>query len=209
MQHTKEINYNTNKLRKAKPGKLNCWSSPYDIWRLLKMKMYVFYRLTLPLYILRKRSTEEKAWTFRWNHILKDTDDFEGMCLATFMSEYKVTNESVKWKTCTFIKLQDGLLGSIRKRKKHTVVRYLKVKKSKDSERHYENQLRMYMPHRGKEMRPPSYLTFESFITTGETVSVQEIVSKNLGMYEKDSEIVDEAWESVKKIVWTLPQVLV
>ncbi len=93
-----------------------------------------------------------------------------------------------------------------RTRGKPAVIRYPRVSINRDKERYYMNMLRLYLPHTTKELKPPSYSTYESYYLhgnvtiSGETESVQEIVRRNMKEFEPDDERVDEAWDALQQI---------
>ena len=51
-------------------------------------------------------------------------------------------------------------------REKSAILRYLKLK-VKESERYFAKLLRVYLPHREREMWPGIFLIFESFAKDG------------------------------------------
>ena len=81
------------------------------------------------------------------------------MCLADFVADYRVVkrqyeddqdnSDREEQEPSNVITLLDNK-GAITQRKKQAVIRYLKVK---DSERHFSTLLRLYMPHRGKQLK--------------------------------------------------------
>ena len=139
---------------------------------------------------------------------------YEDMCLADFVVNYKVVKtKDVNEEDCdkessldedvsTVVKLMDNK-GYLKKRRKAAVFRYLRVSRSKDSERHFATLLRLYMPHRNKTMKSEDE-TYEEVMMAGKievkgvVKNVREIVVTNMDKYEQNAEVVDEAWSTVQ-----------
>lgn len=178
-------------------------------------------RMTLPLSVLRdiakqkgKDTTDVFQKSILDRYWSRPSDaDFTNMCLADFVAQYKlVTGNNDKEDdnsdaehesdSSTKILLQNNM-GTVAKRRKPAVIRYLKVSKTKDSERHFST-LRMYMPHRGKEMKD-SESTYEEVFRThdieinGTRTKICDLVFQNMDKYEHCAEEVDEAWSAVQQ----------
>jgi hypothetical protein len=140
---------------------------------------------------------------------------FIDMCLADFAAEYRMVqkkqndnedddgnDDDTETGATKVYELLDNK-GAISKRNKTAVIRYLKISKKKDSERHHATLLRMYMPHRGKQLKPAED-TFEGHfmsghvLVDGENVSIRDVVVRNMDKYEHDADIIDEAWTAVQ-----------
>ena len=181
--------------------------------------MYIF-RMTLPLNVLKKLAERDSESTdiFQTSDVDRywarpRTAQFCDMCLAEFVAEYKVSygkqatldeeddddeSESVK-----VIRLLDGK-GSIRKRRRSCIIRYMRISKEKQAEKHYSNQLRLFFPHRGKELKPDTYDTYAMFFNSA-TISTQQgripvkdLVFLNMKKYEHNADIVDSAWNLIQ-----------
>ena len=82
--------------------------------------------------------------------------EFENICFATFASEYRVCTHSKadkqemkaedQTKNHTYQLQHD--LGSVMKRTQAAIIHYPRFNKEKDSERYFENIIRLYYPHR-------------------------------------------------------------
>ena len=90
---------------------------------------------------------------------------------------------------------------------KPAVIRYPRVSIKKDKERYYMNMLRLYLPHRTEELKPPSYPTFESYYLQGSTTinqqpyNVVDVVQENMKDFEpENADKIDEAWEALKEV---------
>ncbi|XP_072048518.1 uncharacterized protein [Amphiura filiformis] len=89
---------------------------------------------------------------------------------------------------------------------KPAVIRYPRVSIHRDKERYHMNMLRLYLPHRRKQIKPESYETYESYhlqgrvTINGEIVSVQEIVQHNMKEFEPDNGALDNAWDALQEI---------
>ena len=135
------------------------------------------------------------------------------ICLAQFVAEYKVVyNRSATFSeggeneddaSSPLIRLQDGK-GSMKKRQRPCIIRYMRVSKERDTEKYYCNLLRLFLPHRGKVLKPENH-TYESFFTTCgiETLEgsqlIEDIVANNQGLYEHNADAIDDAWQMVQE----------
>ena len=178
--------------------------------------------MTLPLTVLQnlaKQQGEDSTDVFQMSIVdrywLRPVNkQFQDMCLADFVANYKLvqnktvvdqekSDDSDPEEETTVFKLLDNK-GTISRRKKQAVIRYLKVSKSKDSERHYCTLLRLYMPHRGKDLKTEEE-TFEEIFLDGELTihreqrQVRDIVIENMEKYEHCAEVVDAAWTVVQQ----------
>ncbi|XP_072046833.1 uncharacterized protein [Amphiura filiformis] len=114
-------------------------------------------------------------------------------------------------KRCRPKKKAIALSGCSAKMKQRTtgkpaVIRYPRVSIHRDKERYHMNMLRLYLPHRRKQIKPESYKTYESYhlqgrvTINGEIVSVQEIVQHNMKEFEPDNSDLDNAWDALQEI---------
>ena len=185
-------------------------------------RVLLYCRMTLPLRMLKELAGRDADST----DIFQTSDidrywarpriaPFSDMCLANFVADYKVVyGKQASMKECTEeeeeesdktqpIKLLDGK-GMIAKRRRPCVIRYMRMSKEKDPEKHYSNQLRLFLPHRGKELKPHTYCTYEMFYNSGTAVTVQgrtpvrDLVSVNMKKYEHNADVVDNAWELIQ-----------
>ncbi|XP_014678447.1 PREDICTED: uncharacterized protein LOC106818239 [Priapulus caudatus] len=178
-------------------------------------------RMTLPLSVLRniakqkgqdttdvfQKSILDRYWA-RPSQAL-----FTNMCLADFVAQYRLVTGSRDvdhhsdtehdTHSSTVILLQDNM-GAVAKRKTPAVIRYLKVSKAKDSERHFCTLLRMYMPHRGKQMKGDDETYEEVFMShhikfNGAVTKICHLVVQNMDRYEHCTEEIDDAWSAVQQ----------
>ncbi|XP_072041446.1 uncharacterized protein [Amphiura filiformis] len=114
-------------------------------------------------------------------------------------------------KRCRPKKKAIALSGCSAKMKQRTtgkpaVIRYPRVSIHRDKERYHMNMLRLYLPHRRKQIKPESHETYESYhlqgrvTINGEIVSVQEIVQHNMKEFEPDNSDLDNAWDALQEI---------
>lgn len=144
------------------------------------MSQFIF-RISLPLNVLKRMAKQQgREVEDIWQKNIVDrywtrptTETFQDMCLADFAAWYRLANRKQNVENdenntaqttvedSIVIKLLDDQ-GSITKRKKSAVIRYRKISKSKDSEQHYATLMRMYLPHRGKQLKPEESM-YEDF----------------------------------------------
>ena len=127
--------------------------------------------------------------------------EFENICFATFASEYRVCTHSKADKQ--EMKAEDQTknqrfqlqhdLGSVMKRTQVAIIRYPRFNKEKDSERYFENIIRLYYPHRKRNLKTEDE-TFETIFTDN-----QEIILQNMRHFEKLSSELDEAWQKMQE----------
>ncbi|XP_055088458.1 uncharacterized protein LOC117393626, partial [Periophthalmus magnuspinnatus] len=129
---------------------------------------------------------------------------FNDMCIATFVSEYRLLGPSDKCKNP--ILLQNGL-GAITKRTrtKPAVVRYARFSETKNTELFHQSILQLFMPYRvDVDLKPPPFETFEHFYKTGDVrlsdgsvQLVKLIVDSNRRRFELAAEDLDEVHEQM------------
>ncbi|XP_033967886.2 uncharacterized protein [Pseudochaenichthys georgianus] len=117
---------------------------------------------------------------------------FHQMCLATFLSEYRVlsNSESPREK----IQLGQGL-GFIQKRQpaRTAVVRYVRFSNDTQPEKYFQNILQLFLPYRvADDLKPPGCPTYEEFyrhghwLLDGQPHSVKDTVDVNRQTFEKE-----------------------
>ncbi|XP_053406580.1 uncharacterized protein LOC128559306 [Mercenaria mercenaria] len=162
-------------------------------------------KLSKPLKYLREQ--DENIWmtSLTDRYLARPTSsDFEQICLAKFARDYCIkdrTNQntdhlpeqSTNTAESNVYTLQNNL-GTIMKRKKPAVIRYMKVNKDKKSEDYYHNILRLYFPHRSKELKPINFETFEEMFQ-----QLSPILLPMIAQFEKLSQDLDEAWRSLQE----------
>ena len=88
---------------------------------------------------------------------------------------------------------------------KPAIIRYPRVSIKKDSERYHMNMLRLYLPHRDLEIKPPNYLTYQQYHLTGRTtinsknVEVKRVVENNMKDFEPMTDDLDKAWDALRE----------
>ena len=96
------------------------------------------------------------------------------------------------------IKMKERTMG------RPAVIRYPRVSLKKDPERYHMNMLRLYLPHRSKDIKPRSYRTYQSYHLTGHTtinrkrVQVRKVVEDNMKDFEPETDDLDKAWDALK-----------
>ena len=171
--------------------------------------------ISKPLHLINDEMDDEDLWMTNIvdRYIARPKDEtFENMCLADFASKYKVRyskhskrskrssiNDSDDVDECGakeqshVHELQDGL-GNIVKRKKSAAVRYPHFSKTKDSESYYANLIRMYCPHRNKDIKSDFFNTFEQMFLSEEKVTIE-----NLSRLETLTQDLDDAWQRLQQ----------
>ncbi|XP_065933699.1 uncharacterized protein [Magallana gigas] len=139
-------------------------------------------------------------------------DPFPNMCLATFCSEYRVLSKSQipKTKKEGIYMLQNGK-GFVKRRSKTdpAVIRYPRFNTEKDSEKHYQSLLQLYLPYRQMtHLKPPGFDLYRTFYETGyvsleksdKLESVKQIVDSNWAQFAISEQLLDEAQQIYETI---------
>ncbi|KAK7907384.1 hypothetical protein WMY93_015996 [Mugilogobius chulae] len=133
-----------------------------------------------------------------------DDSVFNDMCIATFVSEYRLLSQSEKCKNP--IMLQNGLGAIIKRtRTKPAVVRYARFSETKNTELFHQSIIQLFLPYRVEtDLKPPPHKTFEGFYKNGEvrfsdeTIhSVKSIVSGNRRRFEVAAADLEEVHEQM------------
>ena len=138
---------------------------------------------------------------------------FTTMCQASSFSDFRVLPKSEaqttqKSKGEQLYKLQNGL-GYVRKRTRTqpAVIRYAKYSQTRDAERYFQSQLKLFLPHRTEaQLKPTGYDTFEDFYNTGsvkvtagsKVQPVKVIVERNRAKFDKGSKELQHAWDQLQ-----------
>ena len=179
--------------------------------------------MTLPLVTLKSLADRDAESTSIFQTSDMDryiarpqTSKFIDMCLAEFVSNFKPVYKRVLYNDdksddddddAKDTKLKFKLLdekGSITQRKKPCVIRYMRVSMIKDAERHFSNQVRLFLPHRGTNVKPAEYHTYQSYYMSGRittatgSMSVKDVVKQNITKYEHNADTIDEAWQQIQ-----------
>ena len=180
--------------------------------------------MTLPLVTLKRLADRDAESTSIFQTSDMDryiarprTSKFVDMCLAEFVSNFKPMykralnnddksddddDDNAKDTSINF-KLQDEK-GSITQRKKPCVIRYMRVSRLKDAERHFSNQIRLFLPHRGTNIKPTEFHTYQSYYMSGRITTatgsmlVKDVVRQNITRYEHNADAIDEAWQQIQ-----------
>ncbi|RXN32331.1 replicase helicase endonuclease [Labeo rohita] len=137
------------------------------------------------------------------------TLEFEMMCLADFVSNYRVVyGRQTKGKNVH--QLLNGM-GFIQKRTvgKAAIIRYARFSEEKQPEKHYGRLVKLYVPHRfNEQLKPQRYPTYQEFYKgasvelpayPGILMPVCAIVKSHQEKYEKHSKEVDQAFEQLQR----------
>lgn len=173
-------------------------------------------RITLPMHVIKSNASrgDDNIWM---TSILDRyqarplTNEFANMCLATFVSRYRVIansthteeadiEEESKTETGKKIRLLHSMGTITRRTKKDAVIRYPKFSQSKDPEKYYFNLLRLYCPHRENRFLPSEYNSFQQYYETGKLglTLVCNIVNENMKQFQKLTDQLDETWSLMK-----------
>ncbi|XP_073696195.1 uncharacterized protein [Garra rufa] len=135
------------------------------------------------------------------------TEEFTGMCLATFASQYRVLSKSEN--SCSDrVKLENDM-GFVRKRTRtdFAVVRYARFSPTKNPENYYQSILELFLPHFFQsQLKPPNFISYRDFYETGfvtmhndELQSVTIIVDTNRAKFEKEAENIQRAQDDLEQ----------
>ncbi|RXN35590.1 replicase helicase endonuclease [Labeo rohita] len=137
------------------------------------------------------------------------TLEFEMMCLADFVSNYRVVyGRQTKGKNVHQLL---NSMGFIQKRTvgKAAIIRYARFSEEKQPEKHYGRLVKLYVPHRfNEQLKPQRYPTYQEFYKgafvelpayPGILMPVCAIVKSHQEKYEKHSKEVDQAFEQLQR----------
>lgn len=140
----------------------------------------------------------------RWATEVEIQMKFDQMCIATFVSEYRVLSASEK--SPNKIKLNDDSGYVLRRtRTAPAVVRYARFSATKDAELYHQSMLQLFLPYRNiNHLKPPGYDKFEDFYNNGHVSyadgklqSVKGVVDQNRLKFEIDADLLQSAEEAV------------
>ncbi|XP_002733238.1 uncharacterized protein LOC100378309, partial [Saccoglossus kowalevskii] len=177
-------------------------------------------KMSLPLEILQNKCktgnlNNEDIWMTSMVDRYRNRpieERFDIMCLATFVSEYRVLSNSEVSNMGNarnrVIKLNNGLGYVLRRtRTEPAVIRYARFSLTKHPEKYYQSILQLFLPYRTDfQLKPESFKSFEEFYQTGavkcgcsalETVKV--IVDRNKAMFEREADVIDAAERLLEK----------
>lgn len=128
-------------------------------------------KMSLPLNVLRQKVTSnelsaEDMWMTSYVDRYKNRPNdsvFNDMCLATFVSEYRVLSKNEKSQTPVKLNNNCGFITK-RTRTQPAVVCYVRVSETKNSELFYQSILQLFLLYRlDLQLKPPNFETFEQF----------------------------------------------
>ncbi|XP_052680033.1 uncharacterized protein LOC128160727 [Crassostrea angulata] len=173
-------------------------------------------RITLPMHVIKSNASrdDDNIWmtSILDRYLARPLiNEFANMCLATFVSRYRVIansthteeadlEEESKTETGKKIRLLHNMGTITRRTKKDAVIRYPKFSQSKDPEKYYFNLLRLYCPHRENRFLPSEYNSFQQYYETGKLglTLVCNIVNENMKQFQKLTDQLDETWSLMK-----------
>ncbi|XP_055088463.1 uncharacterized protein LOC129457426 [Periophthalmus magnuspinnatus] len=154
-------------------------------------------RLTKPIKQLENSSSEDIWMTNITDRYINRPDDstFSDMCIAVFVSEYRVL---CKGQTSRNPILLQNSMGAITKRirTQPAVIRYARFSQTEHPELFYQSLLQLFLPYRVEsDLMPPPFTAFEQFYTHGQIVlsngsvcSVKSVVDANRNRFDKHTE---------------------
>ena len=170
-------------------------------------------RMSLPLAQIEAKAKADENDDDIWFKSLVDRyqarpdgEEFDNMCLAKFASEFRIVYGQTK--SPNSFTLKDNF-GTIQRRQTNSfaVIRYARHSKTTKPEQFYQSQLKVYLPWRHNcQLKPVGYTTYEEFYDNGavrlseaqEIKPVKMIVSENKVTYEKDADVLQDAWEMLQ-----------
>ncbi|XP_055056177.2 uncharacterized protein [Misgurnus anguillicaudatus] len=170
-------------------------------------------KMSLPLSVLlHKNPDSEDVWMsgiIDKYRARPQTPEFEKICLADFVSNYRIVyGQQTKGKNVQRL-LND--MGFVQKRSvgKAAVIRYARFSEEKQPEKFYGRLVKLYVPHRfNAQLKPPTFPTYEQFYKSafvelpshpGVRMPVCAIVKAHQEKFEKHSEEVDKAIEQLQQ----------
>ncbi|XP_035990057.1 uncharacterized protein LOC118561925 [Fundulus heteroclitus] len=128
--------------------------------------------------------------------------EFEDMCLAVFVSEYRVLYGRQIEGPNAIPLLNEA--GYIQKRTvgKPAVIRFTRFSEKKQPEKFYRRLLKLYLPHRSDEdLKSQEHPSYETFYNNGRhrRWSVKQWVDFNRKRYEGQGKKIDKIMEKMKK----------
>lgn len=167
-------------------------------------------RLSKPLSVLTKTKTQNPEMEDGDSENQNDEDDiwmtnivdryeqrpvcepFPNMCLATFCSEYRVLSKSqIPQKQREGVYMLQNNKGFVQKRCKTdpAVIRYPRFNTEKNSEKHYQSLLQLYLPYRQMvHLKPPGFDMYQTFYESG------YVCLEGSNKLEHVKQIVDTNW---------------
>ena len=170
-------------------------------------------RMSLPLAQIEAKAKADENDDDIWFKSLVDRyqarpdgEEFDNLCLAQFASEFRIIYGQTKSPNVFTLKDNFGIIQR-RQTNSFAVIRYPRYSKTTKPEQFYQGQLKVYLPWRHTcQLKPVGYTTYEEFYDKGavrlseaqEIKPVKMIVSENKVTYEKDAEVLHDAWEMLQ-----------
>ncbi|XP_057716041.1 uncharacterized protein LOC130931338 [Corythoichthys intestinalis] len=170
-------------------------------------------KMSLPLSVLKKKAashdlTSQNMWMTSLVDRYKNRPDdavFTDMCLATFVSEYRILSKNEKSQIQIRLK-NDGGFVTKRNRTQPAVVRYMRVSETKNPEIFYRSIMQLFLPYRADvELKPSKCETFEQFYKNGQVRffdgsrhTVKLVVDSNRSKFEFEAEKLDDIQNSIE-----------
>ncbi|XP_026187397.1 uncharacterized protein LOC113145179 [Mastacembelus armatus] len=172
------------------------------------------YKLSKPISQITETMSSDDMWMTSLADRYKNRPnnaDFNSMCMATFVSEYRVLSKNER---CRNPILLQNSLGAVTKRTrtKPAVVRYARFSETKNPELFHQSMLQLFFPYRHDEdLKPSDYETFQHFYENGSVRfhngtlhTVKSVVDSNRCRFEledfetvqekTDDELLEDAW---------------
>ncbi len=170
-------------------------------------------KMSLPLSVLHNKDPDsEDVWMsgiIDKYRARPQTLEFEMMCLADFVSNYRIVyGRQTKGKNVHPLL---NNMGFIQKRTvgKSAIIRYARFSEEKQPEKFCGTLVKLYVPHRvNAQLKPQRYPTYQEFYKSalvelparpGVLMPVYGIVKAHQQKYEKHSKKVDEAFEQLQR----------
>ena len=170
-------------------------------------------RLSLPLSQIQAKARENEDTDDIWMTNLTDkyqarpdAPEFDNMCLAQFASEFRIVYGQTNSQKAYKLKDNRGTIQQ-RREKNFAVIRYPRHSKTSKPEEYYQCQLKAYLPWRYQcQLKPRGYATYEEFHDAAsirlsdspEVTPVKIIVAENRSLYEKNAEVLHDAWDTLQ-----------
>ena len=134
---------------------------------------------------------------------------FSDMCLAEFMSKYRLVGNQTSCDNNSVFELQNNM-GKVQRRidGKSAVIRYMKYSYTDHREKHFLQLLKLYLPFRSeKHLQPPGFKSYESFMKQGAVKlsdsdclqAVYHIAVKNQSVFEKVGKELEDAIDNLNE----------
>uniref|UniRef100_A0A672HNV9 ATP-dependent DNA helicase n=2 Tax=Salarias fasciatus TaxID=181472 RepID=A0A672HNV9_SALFA len=172
-------------------------------------------RMSLPLHVLKERASShdlssDDMWMTSIVDRYRNRPDggvFDGMCMATFASEYRVLTKNEYSPNRIQLKNELGFILR-RTRSQFAVVRYMRFNLDKQRESYFQGVLQLFLPYRSdSELKPEGFQLFEQFYNDGEVTfgdgsvhRVKVVVDENRARFEIDPENLERAEEIAQHV---------